>query len=251
MTTLAVITSAGNVYGSTVANKALEPVFEFSGAKIGYNPQDRFMMTASYKLFVTNNGNVFGSHIDVANKEIGPVAQYTGTKIGYNPQDRFMVSDGSFLYVITSTGDVWWTEIGNDGTLSPVSHLGGSKIGYNPQDRFMVAIGGMLAVITHTGDVYGAAVEMKPVGLLAVPQSLGPVIHFTGSKIGYNPQDRFMVASVYNTLFVITNSGTVYGAAVDVQSHNIGPVSQYPGAKIGYNTQDRFMVAMEPLPPNQ
>lgn len=44
MTTLAVVTNAGNVYGSTVANNTLEPVFEFSGARIGYNPQDRFMV---------------------------------------------------------------------------------------------------------------------------------------------------------------------------------------------------------------
>ncbi len=250
MTTLTVITNVGDVYGSTVAaNNALEPVFEFSGAKIGYNPQDRFMMMTEYTLFVTNNGNVFGSTVDVTNENIGPVAEYTGTRIGYNPQDRFMVAWSNFLFVITNTGDVWWTGIGNN-TLSPVSHLGGSKIGYNPQDRFMVAIGDMLAVITDTGDVYGAVVEMTP-GFVGVPQSLGPIIHFAGSKIGYNPQDRFMVASEYNTLFVITNSGGVYGAAVDIQSHNIGPVIQYSGAKIGYNPQDRFMVAAEPVPPIQ
>src|SRR3974390_936660 len=130
MTTLAVITNAGNVYGATVAGNALEPVFEFNGAKIGYNPQDRFMMTTDYKLFVTNNGYVFGSRIDVTNKDIGAVAEYTGARIGYNPQDRFMVSEGGFLYVITNTGDVWWTGVG-DNTLSSVSHLGGSKIGYN------------------------------------------------------------------------------------------------------------------------
>ena len=245
--TLAVITNVGNVYGYAAANNALEPIFEFSGAKIGYNPQDRFMMATSDRLFVTNNGNVFGATIDVAQRSIGPVAEYTGTRIGYNPQDRFMVAGDGTLFVITNTGDVWWTGIDFSGdTLSPVSHLGGSKIGYNPQDRFMVAIGPahMLAVITNTGDVYGAVIERTP-GVVGVPQSLGPIIHFTGSKIGYNPQDRFMVMSEQNnTLFVITNSGEVFGAAVDTASYNIGPVIPYPGAIIGYNPQDRFMVAV-------
>ncbi|HZZ23998.1 MAG TPA: hypothetical protein VFE60_16085 [Roseiarcus sp.] len=91
MTTLAVITNVGDVYGSNVGSNALEPVFEFSGAKIGYNPQDRFMVVTSNSLFVTNNGNVFGAPIDVAQRKIGPVSEYTETRIGYNLQDRFMV----------------------------------------------------------------------------------------------------------------------------------------------------------------
>ena len=249
MSTLAVITNAGNVYGTNIVSSSLSPVYEFNGAKIGYNPQDRFMMATDNTLFVTNNGNVFGATIDVANRNIGAVAEYTGSRIGYNPQDRFMVAAGGTLFVITNTGDVWWTGISGE-TLNPVSHLGGSKIGYNPQDRFMVAIGGayMLAVITNTGDVYGAVVERQP-GLAGAPQSLGPIIHFSGSKIGYNPQDRFMAISEQdNTLFVITNSGEVFGAAVDTQSYSIGPVIQYTGAQIGYNSQDRFMVAVDPLP---
>ncbi len=252
MTTLAVITNAGNVYGTNVVSSGgLSPVYEFSGAKIGYNyPQDRFMMATDYSLFVTNNGTVFGATIDLANQSIGAVAEYTGTRIGYNPQDRFMVAAGGTLFVITTTGDVWWTNIGSGETLSPVAHLGGSKIGYNPQDRFMVALGGasMLAVITNTGDVYGAVVETQP-GLAGAPQNLGPIIHFSGSKIGYNPQDRFMVISEHdNTLFVITNSGAVFGASVDTQSYSIGPVIQYTGAQIGYNKQDQFMVAVSPIP---
>jgi|SRR5215472_4634008 len=97
-----------------------------------------------------------------------------------------------------------------------------------------------LAVVTNAGNVYGSTVANN---------TLEPVFEFSGAKIGYNPQDRFMVASVSNTLFVITNSGAVFGAAVDIQSHSIGPVTQYPGARIGYNPQDRFMVAVEPVPP--
>jgi|SRR5215831_14943186 len=151
------------------------------------------------------------------------------------------------LAVVTNAGNVYGSTVANN-TLEPVFEFSGAKIGYNPQDRFMVAIGNMLAAITSTGDVYGAVIEVTP-GLVGLPQNLGPIIHFTGSKIGYNPQDRFMVASVSNTLFVITNSGAVFGAAVDIQSHSIGPVTQYPGARIGYNPQDRFMVAVEPVPP--
>jgi ATP-dependent phosphoenolpyruvate carboxykinase len=249
MSALVVITNAGNVYGTDViGGVGLSPIYEFSGAKIGYNPQDRFMMVTSDTLFVTNNGNVFGAGIDVRNRNMGAVDEYTGTRIGYNPQDRFMVAGDGVLYVITDTGDVWWTGTGQGTTLSPVSHLGGSKIGYNPQDRFMVMIGGMLAVITNTGDVYAGVVETSP-GFIGVPQSLGPIIHFSGSKIGYNPQDRFMVMSERdNTLFVITNSGEVFGAAVDIGSYSIGPVIQYTGARIGYNPQDRFMVAADPIP---
>ncbi|HZZ23997.1 MAG TPA: hypothetical protein VFE60_16080 [Roseiarcus sp.] len=111
----------------------------------------------------------------------------------------------------------------------------------------MVAIGGMLAVITNTGDVYGAVIESAP-GALGVPQNLGPIIHFTGAKIGYNPGDRFMVMSKNGTLFVIASSGEVFGAPIDTGSNNVGPVIPYPGAKIGYNTGDRFMVAVEPIP---
>ena len=248
METLAVITNAGNVYGTDVVGSgSLSPVYEFSGAKIGYNPQDRFMMVTEDTLFVTNDGNVFGARIDVKNRNIGAVAEYTGTRIGYNPQDRFMVAGDGILYVITQTGDVWWTDIDQGSTLSPVSQLGGSKIGYNPQDRFMVMMGPMLAVITNTGDVYAGLVETSP-GFAGVPQNLGPIIQFSGSKIGYNPQDRFMVMSERdNTLFVITDSGEVFGAAVDIQSHSIGPVIQYTGALIGYNPEDRIMVAADPI----
>jgi hypothetical protein len=44
LNTLVVITQQGNVYGSVIAGHTLGPVFEFSGAKIGFNPQDKFMV---------------------------------------------------------------------------------------------------------------------------------------------------------------------------------------------------------------
>ena len=70
-------------------------------------------------------------------------------------------------------------------------------------------------------------------------QNIGPVFQFTGAKIGFNAQDRFMVA-LGNTLVVITDDGSMFGAEVT----GIGPVFQFTGAKIGFNAQDRFMVAL-------
>jgi hypothetical protein len=51
----------------------------------------------------------------------------------------------------------------------------------------MVTIGdNTLAVVTQSGDVFGAVVE---------GQTIGPVFQYAGPKIGFNPGDRFMVAS--------------------------------------------------------
>jgi hypothetical protein len=71
------------------------------------------------------------------------------------------------------------------------------------------------------------------------------VYRFKGANIGYNPQDKFMVYGG-DTLFVITDSGDVYGSAVDFAGQTIGPVVHFTGAKIGYNPQDKWMLAVEP-----
>ena len=42
--TLVVITSFGEVFGADVSGQNIDPVFQFAGAKIGYNVQDRFMV---------------------------------------------------------------------------------------------------------------------------------------------------------------------------------------------------------------
>jgi hypothetical protein len=89
---------------------------------------------------------------------------------------------------------------------------------------------GPLAVITDAGNVFGADVT---------DQNIGPVSQFTGAKIGFNVQDRFMVA-LGNTLVVITDDGSAFGAEVT----GPGTVFQFTGAKIGNNVQDRFMVAL-------
>jgi hypothetical protein len=249
MTTLVVITDVGNVYGTDVDfdNHTLGPVYQFNGAKIGYNyPQDRFMMQQDNYLLVTNNGNVYGAQVDVANQYIDPVSQLEVARIGYNPQDRFMVATAGSLFVITNTGNVYCET--NNG---PVSPLLPAKIGYNPQDWSMVGIGNRLAVITRPGNasgsnVYASAIQFAS-GLAMVPESLDPVYQLNGAKIGYNPQDRFMVYGA-NTLFVITNTGDVYGSVIDTAVQNVGPVVNFTGAKIGYNPQDKWMVAVERLP---
>jgi len=93
---------------------------------------------------------------------------------------------------------------------------------------------GPLAVITDTGNVFGADVT---------GQNIGTVFQFAalsaGAKIGFNVQDRFMVA-LGNTLVVITDDGSVFGAEVT----GPGTVFQFTGEKIGNNVQDRFMVAL-------
>ena len=106
MTELAVITNQGDVFGSTVNATELEPVFQFSGAKIGFNPQDRFMVTmfSTYLAVITQTGDVFAAEVDLGQQNIGPVFQLGGAKIGFNPQDRFMVTIGNTLAVITPVG---------------------------------------------------------------------------------------------------------------------------------------------------
>jgi hypothetical protein len=62
--TLVVVTQEGNVFGADVMARDLQPVAQFSGARIGFNPQDRFMMTLGDTLVVvTQEGNVFGADV--------------------------------------------------------------------------------------------------------------------------------------------------------------------------------------------
>jgi len=152
------------------------------------------------------------------------------------------------LAVITDVGNVFGTDVDQKQLARVFQFAGGNRIGFNPQDRFMLAMstGGAiptrrLAVITNSGDVFGAEITEG---------TLEPVFQFSGAKIGFNPQDRFMVAlnapGVGNRLAVITQSGDVFGA--DVVGQNIEPVFHFSGAKIGFNPQDRFMVALDPIP---
>jgi hypothetical protein len=73
--TLVVVTSDGNVFGADVVAHELQPVYQFSGARIGFNPQDRFMMTlGNTVVVVTSDGNVFGA--EVVGHELRPVYQF-------------------------------------------------------------------------------------------------------------------------------------------------------------------------------
>src|SRR5262249_3446633 len=154
-------------------------------------------------------------------------------KIGFNPEDRFMVpiynndTQGGVLAVITQEGKVFGAGIVVNKSLEPVFQLSGEKIGSNPEDRFMVALNNIagtssrIVVITQAGNVFGADVAGK---------NIGPVFPFTGAKIGFSPEDRFMLAMnlPVSRLVVITQAGNVFGA--DVTGQNIGPVFQFTGS---------------------
>jgi len=78
--------------------------------KIGFNPQDRFMMAVGNTLVVvTQDGNVFGA--DVAGRNVRPVFQFGGAKIGFNPQDSFMMALGNTLIVVTQDGNVFGADV--------------------------------------------------------------------------------------------------------------------------------------------
>ena len=101
------------MFGSDVVDRQLQPVFQFGGAKIGFNPQDRFMMTLGNTIVVvTADGSAFGCDIigSGPQRQLAPVLQFSGARIGFNPQDRFMMTLGSTLVVVTADGSVWGSE---------------------------------------------------------------------------------------------------------------------------------------------
>jgi len=92
-------------------------------AKIGFSPDDRFMMTLGSTLVVVrNDGSVFGS--DVVNGQAQAVFEFGGAKIGFNPQDRFMMTLGNTLVVVTQDGSVYGSDVVNR-QLQPVFQFGG------------------------------------------------------------------------------------------------------------------------------
>jgi hypothetical protein len=254
--TLVVVRNDGSVFGSDVVNGQAQPVFEFGGAKIGFNPQDRFMMTVGNTLVVvTQDGSVYGS--DVANRQLQPVFQFGGAKIGFNPQDRFMMTFGSTLVVVTQDGSVYGCDIIGSGPqrqLAPVLQFTGARIGFNPQDRFMMILGSTLVVVTEDGSVWGSEVKNTrtnafvginadgtPMGPVTA-RELQPVFPFSGAKIGYNPQDRFMMA-LGNTLVVVTGDGDVYAA--ETAGRSVSGVIQLNPAPLPAQLQFRLRYFIE------
>jgi hypothetical protein len=133
--------------------------------QIGFNPQDRFMMTLGNTLIVvTQSGDVFGA--DFVGDHLQSVFEFGGARIGFNPQDHFMMALGNTLVVVTESGDVFGADVvGRD--LRPVFQFSGAKIGFNhPQDRFMMTLGDKLVVVRQEGDVFGS---------VAAGPNLGPV----------------------------------------------------------------------------
>ena len=143
----------------------IEPVFQFGGAKIGFNSQDRFMVAAANSpafdapqntlVVIREDGLVFGA--EVVGRDFQPVFQFSGARIGFNPQDRFMVAMGNRLVVIRQDGLVFGADIiGRN--IQPVFQFNGAKIGLHALDRFMIARGNELMVIRQDGLVFGALV---------------------------------------------------------------------------------------------
>ncbi len=59
---LVVIRQDGLVFGADVVDRHIQPVFQFSGARIGFNPEDRFMVAEANELIVIRqDGLVFGA----------------------------------------------------------------------------------------------------------------------------------------------------------------------------------------------
>jgi hypothetical protein len=254
--TLVVVRNDGRVFGSDVVNGQAQPVFEYGGAKIGFNPQDRFMLALGNTLVVvTQDGSVFGS--DVVNRQLQPVFQFSGAKIGFNPQDRFMMALGNTLVVVTQDGNVFGCDVlgsGGHRELAPVLQFSGAKIGFNPQDRFMMARNNTLVVVTTDGSVWGSEVKSTPtnrflgVGIDGKPmgqiidRELQSVFQFSGAKIGFNPQDRFMMA-FGPTLVVVTGDGDVYGA--ETVGHTVSGVIQLNPAPLPSRLQFRLRYFIE------
>ncbi len=85
----------------------------------------------------------------------------------------------------------------------------------------MVAMGNRLVVIRGDGLVFGADVHV-------VARNIQSVFHFSGAKIGFNPEDKFMVAYA-NELIVIRDDGLVFGALRSMKSTREGGLLQSPG----------------------
>src|SRR5690242_15783684 len=116
-----------------MAMRELAPVFQYTGAAIGFNPQDHFMMTLGNTLVVvTQDGSgIFGA--DVVGRNIGPVFRFTGAAIGFKQEDHFMMTLGNTLVVVRTDGAVFGADVVGDepitfdsGPLTSDLPLGGS-----------------------------------------------------------------------------------------------------------------------------
>jgi hypothetical protein len=193
-----VIRETGEVYGADITRNAggahnIGFIYQFAGGKFGFGPTDRFVCRGGNILYVVNEaGDVWKADIDALRPELGPMSPCGGDKSGYseegpiNPDVRFRVfmPERLMLFAIRENGDVWGTKIGGR-----TYQLGGGKIGYAPEDRFMLAAGDTLLVIKSDGEVWAADVS----GLFEGAGEVGDVYQLAGEKIGYGPNDRFMV----------------------------------------------------------
>ncbi len=214
--TLIVTTRTGDTFGHDITGHTADQAFKFTGAKAAFNAVDRFVVTMGNTLIVTTkDGTVFGH--DVSSRNIGPAFQFTGAKVAFNAVDRFVTTAGKTLIVCTQNGDVFGHEVSGR-NIGPGFKFTGSKAAFNAGDRFVVTIASRLSghhtliVCTQNGDVFGHDIAGR---------NIGPPFKFTGSRMAFNPEDRFVV-TVGNTIIVTTQGGPAFGA--DVSGRIIGPV---------------------------
>ena len=70
----------------------------------------------------------------------------------------------------------------------------------------MILRGNELVVVRGDGLVFGAQIVHG-----AATDSVKPVFQFSGAKIGFNPEDKFIVSLGFNLLVVIRRDGLVLG----------------------------------------
>jgi hypothetical protein len=173
------------------------------------------------------------------------VTEFPGSKFGFNPQDRFVMVVGNLLVVVTEAGQVFGAQLAG-GHVEEVFQFTGDVI---PKRRFMMAVGQTLVGVTDAGDVFGADITnfagVRPdrPGTVIVERKLR-VSQFGGAKIGFNRQDRFMLA-LGDTLVVVTDAGDVYGADI---TNVLGVRPDHPGTVVvGRNLGDVYQMN-PPLP---
>ena len=211
---------------------------------IAFNPQDKYLLALGNTLAVViTKGNVFGH--EVTGRTLGPAFPFSGTvfPLGLgvpNPSDKFMLVMGNRIITSQKDGNIGFQRFDVGGrSINPGFMFTGAKVGFNPNDRFMTVMGNRLIVTTNEGNVFGHDVSFGQ-----VPFESGhifPAFPFSGAKVAFNPQDRWLL-TLGNMLLVVTKEGNVFGH--EVVERDIRPAFPFSGAKIGFNPNDRFMAVI-------
>ena len=120
----------------------------------------------------------------------------------------------------------------------------GRKIAFNRHDRFVATMRRTDAlwwfiVTTDAGGVFVHKVNKIP--LLGIPV-ISDAVALGGSKVGFNPGDRFLV-TMGTRIIVITGDGDAFGH--DTTEDSVGPAFKFTGSKVAFNgVEDRYVYTM-------